>query len=107
MKIGGERAYRLARRGVEVEMPLRRSTVYALDVIAYTGGTRDARPARQLGDVRACRSRMRSAAIASACAGRRSGPFAVADAVAPAAFEPSRLLPEAAVLARVARGGRP
>src|SRR5207248_4605284 len=39
VKIGGERAYRLARRGVEVEMPLRRSTVYALDVIAYTGGT--------------------------------------------------------------------
>ena len=29
VKIGGERAYRLARRGVEVEMPLRRSTVYA------------------------------------------------------------------------------
>ena len=27
VKIGGERAYRLARRGVEVEMPLRRSTV--------------------------------------------------------------------------------
>jgi tRNA pseudouridine55 synthase len=37
VKIGGERAYRLARRGVEVEMPLRRSQVYALDVIAYTG----------------------------------------------------------------------
>ena len=37
VKIGGERAYRLARRGVEVEMPLRRSTVFALDVIAYTG----------------------------------------------------------------------
>ena len=37
MKIGGERAYRLARRGVEVEMPLRRSQVYALDVIAYMG----------------------------------------------------------------------
>ena len=37
MKIGGERAYRLARQGVEVEMPLRRSQVYALDVIAYTG----------------------------------------------------------------------
>src|SRR5665213_2330290 len=35
VKIGGERAYRLARRGVEVEMPLRRSTVYALDVISY------------------------------------------------------------------------
>ena len=37
MKIGGERAYRLARRGVEVEMPLRRSQVYALDVVAYSG----------------------------------------------------------------------
>jgi tRNA pseudouridine55 synthase len=39
VKIGGERAYRLARRGVEVEMPLRRSRVDALDVIAYTGET--------------------------------------------------------------------
>ena len=38
VKIGGERAYKLARRGVEVEMPLRRSRVDALDVIAYTGG---------------------------------------------------------------------
>jgi tRNA pseudouridine55 synthase len=37
VKIGGERAYKLARRGVEVEMPLRRSRVNALDVIAYTG----------------------------------------------------------------------
>ena len=39
VKIGGERAYRLARRGVAVEMPLRRSPVHALDVIAYTGDT--------------------------------------------------------------------
>lgn len=38
VKIGGERAYRLARRGVEVDMPLRRSQVDALDVIAYTDG---------------------------------------------------------------------
>ncbi len=37
VKIGGERAYRLARRGVEVDMPLRRSRVDALDVIAYSG----------------------------------------------------------------------
>ena len=37
VKIGGERAYRLARKGVAVEMPLRRSVVYALDVISYTG----------------------------------------------------------------------
>ena len=39
VKIGGERAYKLARRGVAVEMPLRRSRVDALDVIAYTGDT--------------------------------------------------------------------
>ncbi len=38
VKIGGERAYRLHRRGVEVEMPLRRSRVDALDVITYTNG---------------------------------------------------------------------
>src|SRR5262249_39489701 len=37
VKIGGERAYRLQRRGGEVEMPLRRSQVHALDVIRYTG----------------------------------------------------------------------
>ena len=38
VKIGGERAYRLHRRGVDVEMPVRRSRVDALDVIAYTDG---------------------------------------------------------------------
>jgi len=38
VKIGGERAYRLARRGVEVAMPMRRSQVFALDVIAYREG---------------------------------------------------------------------
>jgi tRNA pseudouridine55 synthase len=38
VKIGGERAYKLHRRGVAVEMPLRRSRVDALDVIAYTNG---------------------------------------------------------------------
>jgi tRNA pseudouridine55 synthase len=37
VKIGGERAYKLARRGIAVEMPTRRSRVDALDVITYTG----------------------------------------------------------------------
>ena len=37
VKIGGERAYKLARRGIEVEMPMRRSLVEALDVISYSG----------------------------------------------------------------------
>ena len=35
VKVGGERAYRLHRRGVTVEMPTRRSTVHALDVLRY------------------------------------------------------------------------
>lgn len=39
VKIGGERAYKLARRGVAVDMPMRRSRVDALDVITYTGET--------------------------------------------------------------------
>ncbi|HET8895169.1 MAG TPA: tRNA pseudouridine(55) synthase TruB [Gaiellaceae bacterium] len=100
VKIGGERAYRLARRGVEVEMPLRRSTVHALDVIAYTG------------DVVTLELRVSSGtyvrAIAEALGGhcrslRRTevGPFSVADAVAPDAFEPGLLLAEADVLARI------
>jgi tRNA pseudouridine55 synthase len=100
VKIGGERAYRLARRGVEVEMPMRRSTVYALDVISYTGDaiTLDLRVS----------SGTYVRAIAEALGGhcrtlRRTevGPFSVADAVLPDAFEPSRLLPEALVLERV------
>ena len=100
VKIGGERAYRLARRGVEVEMPSRRSTVYALDVISYTGDmiTLDLRVS----------SGTYVRAIAEALGGhcrtlRRTevGPFSVADAVTPDAFEPARLLPEALVLERV------
>ncbi|MGI8607328.1 MAG: tRNA pseudouridine(55) synthase TruB [Gaiellaceae bacterium] len=35
VKIDGERAYRLHRRGVAVEMPLRRSTIHALEVVRY------------------------------------------------------------------------
>jgi tRNA pseudouridine55 synthase len=100
VKIGGERAYRLARRGVEVEMPTRRSTVHALDVISYTGDaiTLDLRVS----------SGTYVRAIAEALGGhcrtlRRTevGPFSVADAMTPDAFEPSGLLTEAFVLERV------
>jgi tRNA pseudouridine55 synthase len=38
VKIGGERAYKLARRGVAVEMPTRRSRIDALELVSYTGG---------------------------------------------------------------------
>jgi tRNA pseudouridine55 synthase len=37
VKVGGERAYRLHRRGVSVDMPVRRTRIDALDVITYTG----------------------------------------------------------------------
>lgn len=39
VKVGGERAYRLHRRGVAVEMPVRRSTIYELRLDAYDGQT--------------------------------------------------------------------
>ena len=38
VKIGGERAYRLHRRGVAVEMPVRRMHVHELRLEAYVGG---------------------------------------------------------------------
>jgi tRNA pseudouridine55 synthase len=105
VKIGGERAYRLARRGVAVEMPLRRSTVHTLDVIAYIDDA-DGVTAATL-DLRVS-SGTYVRAIAHALGGhcrtlRRTevGPFAVGDACVPDAFDPSRLLPEADVLAKI------
>jgi tRNA pseudouridine55 synthase len=37
VKVGGERAYRLHRRGEQVEMPIRRSTVHSLELVDYDG----------------------------------------------------------------------
>jgi tRNA pseudouridine55 synthase len=100
VKIGGERAYKLARRGVEMEMPVRRSTVHALDVIAYTGESVTLEAHVSSGTY------VRSLAIAlgghcTALRRTRVGPFSVEDAVAPDAFTAERLLTEAQVLARV------
>ena len=39
VKIGGERAYRRHRRGEQVEMPIRRSTIYSLELVGYDGRT--------------------------------------------------------------------
>jgi tRNA pseudouridine55 synthase len=104
VKIGGERAYRLARRGVAVEMPVRRSTVHALDVIAYTGDavTLDLRVSS------GTYVRSIAAALGGHCLSLRRtdvGPFSVDDAVAPADFEPRLLLTEADVLERVGAAG--
>jgi tRNA pseudouridine55 synthase len=100
VKIGGERACKLARRGVEMEMPVRRSTVYALDVIAYTAESVTLEAHVSSGTY------VRSLAIAlgghcTALRRTRVGPFSVEDAVAPDAFTAERLLTEAQVLARV------
>ena len=37
VKVGGVRAYRLHRAGLDVEMPLRRSTIRSLELVAYDG----------------------------------------------------------------------
>ena len=103
VKIGGERAYRLARRGVEVDMPVRRSHVSALDVIAYSGT--EVRLDLRVGSGTYVRSL--AAALGGHCRTLRRteiGPFSVSEASADLAtvelLEPSvalRRLPDDAV----------
>jgi tRNA pseudouridine55 synthase len=102
VKIGGERAYRLARKGVVVEMPMRRSLVYALDVISSTG-TDDAVTAVRL-DVHVSSGtyvRALAQALGGHCTSLRRtwiGPFSVEEAVEVAAAE---LMPPSEALARL------
>jgi tRNA pseudouridine55 synthase len=94
VKIGGERAYKLARRGIQVQMPTRRSRVATLDVIAYTG-------AEVRLDLRVS-SGTYVRALADALGGhcrtlRRTeiGPFSVDEA------DPARFIPAEEALARL------
>jgi tRNA pseudouridine55 synthase len=101
VKIGGERAYRLARRGVEVQMPLRRSTVYALHVVASGGG----RLTLDLHVSSGTYVRALASALGGHCTALRRthvGPFSVADAVPPEEFTPDRLVSGTEVLRRIA-----
>jgi tRNA pseudouridine55 synthase len=94
VKIGGERAYRLHRRGVEVEMPARRSRVDALDVISYNGGV--ARLDLRVNSGTYVRSI--AAALGGHCATLRRtevGPFRVEEA------DPERLILPEEALARI------
>jgi tRNA pseudouridine55 synthase len=94
VKIEGERAYRLARRGVEVEMPLRRSRVDALDVVAY-GGTSVRLDLRVTSGTYV---RSIAQALDGHCTTLRRteiGPFSVAEA------DPERLVPPSEALARL------
>ena len=94
VKIGGERAYRLHRRGIGVEMPVRRSRVDALDVIAYKDGV-----ARL--DLRVSSGtyvRAIAEALGGHCATLRRtevGPFTVEEA------DPERIVPPDEALARI------
>jgi tRNA pseudouridine55 synthase len=94
VKIGGERAYKLARRGIEVQMPLRRSRVDALDVISHTG--EEVRLDLRVSSGTYVR------AIADALGGHcrtlrrlEIGPFSVDEA------DPDRFIPAAEALARL------
>jgi tRNA pseudouridine55 synthase len=94
VKIGGERAYRLHRRGVAVEMPIRRTTVHALDLVDYDGGLAQlAVHVSSGGYVRAL-----AEALGGSCVSLRRtrvGPFDVADA------EPERIVPPEEALAEL------
>jgi tRNA pseudouridine55 synthase len=94
IKIGGERAYRLHRRGVAVEMPVRRSRVSALELVSYRDGVARLDLLVSSGTyVRAI-----ATALGGHCATLRRtevGPFDVAEA------DPERLIAGAEALARL------
>jgi tRNA pseudouridine55 synthase len=107
VKIGGERAYRLARRGVGVEMPLRRSLVHVLDVIAYSGDATAASSVRlELHVSSGTYVRSIAQALGGHCTSLRRtavGPFAVEEA---APVDDARLLPVATTLERLSAEAR-
>jgi tRNA pseudouridine55 synthase len=94
VKIGGERAYRLHRKGVAVEMPVRRSRIDALDVIAYSGETVTLDARVESGTY----VRSLAAALGGHCRTLRRlevGPFSVDEA------DPERVIPADDALARL------
>jgi tRNA pseudouridine55 synthase len=104
VKIDGERAYKLARRGVAVEMPLRRSLVHELELVERADDGATVRLALHVSSGTYVR------AIAQALGGhcvslRRTaiGPFEIAEA---APVDQAELLPVAGVLDRLAPAAR-
>jgi tRNA pseudouridine55 synthase len=92
VKIGGERAYKLFRRGVQVEMPTRRTTVHDLDLISYDGRVARLRVGVSSGGY----VRSIAEALGGHCVTLRRtavGPFHVEDA------DPDRILPPEEALA--------
>jgi tRNA pseudouridine55 synthase len=105
VKIGGERAYKLARRGVDVEMPLRRSLVHELDVIAYSGDSASVSSVRiELHVSSGTYVRSIAQALGGHCTTLRRtavGPFTVDES---AAVDDATLLPVAEALRRLPAG---
>jgi tRNA pseudouridine55 synthase len=94
VKIDGRRAYKLAREGVVVEMPMRRSRVDALEVVAYTGDSVRLELAVSSGTY----VRSIAEALGGHCTTLRRtsvGPFGIDEA------DPERLIPAAEALARL------
>jgi tRNA pseudouridine55 synthase len=92
VKVGGERAYKLHRKGVAVEMPVRRSTIHSLELLGYDGRT------ATLDLLVSSGTYVRSVAdeLGGHCASLRRtevGPFRVEDA------DPTRILPAEEALA--------
>ena len=74
VKVGGERAYKRARRGEEVELPEREVTVYAFDELARDGDAAHVRDPLLVRHVRAlARSPTSATPTASSCGAPRSG----------------------------------
>jgi tRNA pseudouridine55 synthase len=92
VKVGGERAYRLHRRGVAVEMPVRRSTVRELRLVEFDGKTATLDLLVSSGTY----VRSIAEALGGHCSSLRRtevGPFRVEDA------DPARVLPPEEALA--------
>ena len=92
VKVRGERAYRLHRRGVAVEMPVRRSTVRELRLVEFDGRTATLDLLVSSGTY----VRSIAEALGGHCASLRRtevGPFSVEDA------DPARILPPDEALA--------
>jgi tRNA pseudouridine55 synthase len=100
VKVGGERAYRLVRRGAVVEMPVRRSRVHELEIVSYEEGV--ARLSLHVSSGTYVRAL--AAALGGHCVTLRRtavGPFDVGEAVPLPADGAPAFLPVEAALARL------
>lgn len=108
VKVGGERAYRKARRGEEVDLTPRRVVVHAFDVLRTSASAFDARVVCSSGTY--VRSLVADVGDRLGCGAhvvtlRRSaiGHLDVSDAVALEALDPSKIRPVEAVLTHLPR----